>query len=219
MDLQVLSSAFLETIVNYNKSTYPAQMVISAIGLLFTILLYRRPVRIIKIAMKIYLCFCFAWISVAFFILHGSVELRKEFTAGLFGLIAVCFLIDIFIGKIKFERNKKQDIGVFFFYALFLAYPLVSILLGRSTMELVTWLMPCPLTVYTITLLISFMPKINYPIFVLLIFWALTGAPKSIMFNVPEDIILGLAGLYAIVVWILQIRKTRQTHRTTASSV
>jgi len=210
MDLQNLSRAFLKTMVDYNQATYPAQIFIFTVGLILTVLLYRKPGRITRIAMKAYLFFCFSWISMVFFIMHGSSELRKEFSAGLFGLIAICFLIDIFIDKMKFERNRTYDKGVFIFYTLFLAYPLVSLLLGREFLELVNWLMPCPLTVFTITLLISFMSKANYPVYALLIIWALTGAPKSILFDVPEDIILGLSGLYAIVVLVVHKKHSRK---------
>jgi len=65
--------------------------------------------------------------------------------------------------------------------------------------------MPCPLTAYTITLLISFSKSVDYKVLFLLVLWALTGLPKIFIFNVPEDIILFISGICALVVFIPKV--------------
>ena len=204
-----MSLLFWNTISDYNKSTWIAQLIIFVIGCVITMLIYIKPTKAVKVSLKIFLSFSFAWISIVFFIINGSNELNKYLTSALFGLIALMFFIDIFKNNISFEINKRFNKLVVILYILFLSYPLISLILGHTYPTMTTWLMPCPLVVYSITLLISFSTKINYKILVLLIFWALTGLLKIFMFGVPEDFILFLSGISAIFVWILIIEERK----------
>lgn len=205
--LSELSEIFINTIANYNSSTYQMQMIFYLIGLIITILIYKRPSDGIRKIMKLYLAICYLWISVVFFMRYGSSEFHKEFTAAYFGFISLIFLIDIFTDKIVLERNRSYDKGVLVLYLLFLLYPVVGFLLGRSFPKISMWLMPCPLTVFTIAFLTSFLSMKNKWIYILLLLWALPGLPKSFMFNIQEDLILGLAGIFGIIVLILQNKK------------
>lgn len=93
---------------------------------------------------------------------------------------------------------------------LFLSYTLISRIFGHAYPSITTWLMPCPLVVYSITLLISFSTRVDYKILILLIFWVLTGLPKIFMFGVPEDFILFVSGILAIFIWSLIIKKKKE---------
>jgi len=201
---------FWRTISGYNQATWKAQIAIYAIGILLTVLLYKNPNNGTKKAFKLFLAFCFGWIAIMFFLLHGSAELNKYVTATLFGLISILFLVDVFINKNEFIKNKKYSKWAYFLYILFFTYPFLSFALGKHFPTITTWLMPCPLTVYTIAVLISFFPRIDYKIFVLLIMWALGGLPKIFMFKVPEDVILFISGIVAILVWVLHVRDKKQ---------
>ncbi|KEJ01280.1 hypothetical protein N494_09965 [Clostridium botulinum A2B7 92] len=202
-----MSLLFWNTISNYNQSTWVAQLIICVIGIILTTLIYIKPTKTVKVLLKIFLSFSFAWISIAFFIMHGSNELNKYLTATLFGVIALLFFIDIFKNNIIFERNKRFNKLVFILYILFLSYPLISLIFGHAYPAITTWLMPCPLVVYSITLLISFSTRVDYKILILLIFWALTGLPKIFMFGVPEDFILLISGILSSFIWILIVKK------------
>lgn len=204
--LSELSKIFIHTIADYNSNTWKFQIVFYLIGILLTVLIYRKPVDSVKRAMKFYLGTCYLWISLVFFLRYGSSAFHKELTAAYFGLISILFFIDVFTNKISLERNKRYDKGVTILYLLFLLYPVVGFLLGRNYPEISMWLMPCPLTVFTIALLSSFMTAKNTWMYILFLLWALPGLPKSFMFNIQEDLILGLAGIFGIVVLVLQHR-------------
>jgi hypothetical protein len=208
--LTELSKIFISTIANYNSNTYRWQIAFYLIGLIITILIYKKPSDRMKKIMKLYLAVCNLWISVVFFICYGSSEFHKEITAAYFGLLSLIFLIDIFTGKIVLQRNKNYDKPVFALYFLFLLYPVIGLLLGRRFPEISMWLMPCPLTVYTITLLTSFLSIKNRWIYILLLLWALPGLPKSFLFNIQEDLILGIAGVVGIIVLILEHKNENQ---------
>lgn len=211
-----MSDLFWNTIINYNQATWAAQIVIYAIGLLLTVLLYKRPSKGITIAYKLFLAFCFGWIAIVFFLLYGSVELNKYVTASFFSLIAILFVIDVFVGKTEFVRNTKYNKLVCLLFILLFSYPFVSLALGKHFPGITTWLMPCPLTVFAIAVMISFFPRIDYKVFVLLILWALGGLPKIFMFKVPEDLILFISGAMALLVWVQQVRDKK--HGTTLSN-
>lgn len=208
-----MSSIFWNTIASYNQATWAAQLIICAAGILLTVCLYRNPTDRIKIIYKLFLSFCFAWISIVFFILYGSIQLNKFLTASLFGLISFLFFIDVFANKTTFTRNKKYNKISSFLYILLAFYPLFSLILGKHFPVLTTWLMPCPLTVFAIALLISFFPQIDFKVFTLLVLWALSGLPKIFMFQVPEDSILFISGILAILVWLSSVKKGKQDLR------
>ena len=69
--------------------------------------------------------------------------------------------------------------------------------------------MPCPIVVYTISLLVSYAPKINYFILLLLTIWGLIGLPKG--FFIWEDFILGFAGILGLIVIIKEYRLRKYT--------
>lgn len=204
--LSELSKIFINTIANYNSNTWKIQIIFYLADIVLTILIYKKPLDSVIRAMKLYLGICYLWISLVFFLRYGSSEFHKELTAVYFGLISVLFFVDIFTNKISLERNRRYDKGVAAIYLLFLLYPVVGFMLGRHFPEISMWLMPCPLTVFTIALLTSFMTAKNTWIYILLLLWALPGLPKSFMFNIQEDLILGLTGIFGIIVLVLQHR-------------
>jgi hypothetical protein len=198
-----LTEIFSNTVADYNQSTIVLQMFIFILGFALTIALYKRPNKLIKVLIKLFLSFCFAWISVAFFLINGSPEFKNPITASLYAVISLGFFFDIFINTIKFERNHKYDKWVYLFYFLYLAYPFISILIGRRFPIMTTWIMPCPIAVYTISLLVSYTPKINYFILLLLTIWGLIALPKG--FFIWEDFILGFAGILGLVVIVKEV--------------
>lgn len=208
--LYELSKIFIGTIANYNSNTWKFQIIFYLVGIVLTVLIYKKPLDSVKRMMKLYLGICYLWISVVFFLCYGSSQFHKELTSAYFGLISVLFFIDIFTNKILLERNRRYDKGVIAIYVMFVLYPAVGFMLGRHFPEISMWLMPCPLTVFAIALLTSFMTTKNTWMYILLLLWALPGLPKSFMFNIQEDLILGLAGIFGVIVLILQHRYNKK---------
>ncbi|KOF56298.1 hypothetical protein AGR56_05490 [Clostridium sp. DMHC 10] len=117
----------------------------------------------------------------------------------MFVIIGILWIIDVLWKKIDFVFEKKQMIFTCIFYALWLLYPVISMLFGKRYPSISTSIMPCPMTVFSLALLCSCPKKTNLFLVGLLIIWALTGFPKIFIFNVPEDSILFASGIYAII--------------------
>ena len=61
---------FWNTIAQYNESTWWAQILITAAGILLTALLYRRPTVWTKRSMKIYMVFLNGWIALVYYAMY-----------------------------------------------------------------------------------------------------------------------------------------------------
>lgn len=86
---------------------------------------------------------------------------------------------------------------------------LVSILLGNSFPQMVTYIMPCPVVSLSIAVYSGYQRK-NRLLLALLTIWGLTGV-KSILFNAYEDIILLVCGLYGITLLVREVRRSKAT--------
>lgn len=89
---------------------------------------------------------------------------------------------------------------------LYLLYPIVSLLLGNSFPQMVTYIMPCPVISLSIAVYAGYKRK-NKILLALLTIWGVTGI-KSIIFNAYEDIILLVCRLYGVVLFINEIKKS-----------
>lgn len=72
---------------------------------------------------------------------------------------------------------------------------------------MVTYIMPCPAISLSIAVYSGYKRK-NKAMLVLLAIWGLTGI-KSIIFNAYEDIILLICGLYATVLLVREVRRSK----------
>lgn len=89
---------------------------------------------------------------------------------------------------------------------LCLLYPIVSVLLGNSFPQMVTYIMPCPVVSLSIIVYAGYRNK-NKLLLTLLTIWGLTGI-KSVIFNVYEDTILLVCGLYGVASLFKEIRNS-----------
>ena len=60
---------FWKTIAQYNEGTWIAQIVITVVGILLTILLYQKPTLLVKRLMKGYMVFLNSWISIVYYMI------------------------------------------------------------------------------------------------------------------------------------------------------
>jgi hypothetical protein len=203
---------FWNIIAHYHQQTIWIQMIMISIGAALTFLLYLKPTPIFQSLMKSYLAVSFAWMSIVFFWGMDGSPLSLYFVGPLFLLIAVFFLADIRTRRIHFAwpKSRWQKAVSLLLFALVLAYPLVSFLLGHRYPTLSTPFLPCPLTVFALALLSASLPHIDRKIYILLLVWAMMALPKVFgLFNVREDTILFLVGLYSLVMLIRHWKDTK----------
>lgn len=196
------AQAFWNVIGNYNKQTWAIQIVL-IIFLAFSIVL--SYMQKIKWTAKFSLGIANLFIGIAFFARYGTEPIQKLFAMPLYLFCGILFLFEAW--KYKDDALEKPNIVQVIFLLLYSVYPIISMLLGNSFPQMVTYIMPCPVISLSIAVYASYKRK-NKALLALLTIWGLTGI-KSIIFNAYEDIILLICGLYGTVLLIREIRQSK----------
>jgi hypothetical protein len=185
------SQIFWNVIEMYNKQTIIIQSILLIFIVLAIILSYSKKINwIAKAALGIGNLF----IGIVFFGLYGVEPIQKYFALPLYLCCGMLFLFDSIKSKddVLNKPNRWQSILII----LYIAYPFISFALGNRFPRLVTYLMPCPIISLSIAVYSCYHKK-NKILLVLLTIWGLTGI-KSSIFNVYEDVILLVCGIYGI---------------------
>lgn len=185
---------FWNVIGIYNQQTWIVQVLLMVV--ITTGLILSHQVRLQWLP-KVLLGIANLYIGIVFFLIFGTEPIQHYFAAPLFCTIGVLFLWE----GVKHRQDALSPLKRmhWFFLFLILMYPVISVILGNSYPKMVVYLMPCPLISLSIVVYSRYTRK-NIVLLILLALWGLTGV-KSFFFNVYEDIILLLSGIYCV--WIL----------------
>lgn len=164
---------FWNTIAQYNESTWWAQILITAAGILLTALLYRRPTVWTKRSMKIYMVFLNGWIALVYYAMYCDTRNYHYVLSAFWGTVALIWLWDLFTGYTPFERNPKYHMLAGVLYAMPFLYPLLSWARGMEFPMMTTTVMPCSVAAFTIGLLLAFSRKVNLLVILFLCHWTL----------------------------------------------
>ena len=189
---------FWRTIAEYNGGTWIGQIIITVIGILLTVLLYKKPNRLVKCLMKGYMVFLNGWISIVYYMIYCSERDYNYILAIFWGLISLIWLWDLITNYTPFERYHKYDKMTYLLYAMPFLYPLLSWARGMDFPMMTTTVMPCSVAVFTIGLLLAFSRKVNLLIIRFLCHWALISFSKVYIYHIPEDLLLASATVPAI---------------------
>lgn len=202
MDAQV----FWNVIGNYNKQTWIIQIILFLFVISTIVLSYMQKV---KWTAKFSLGITNIFIGIGFFAWYGTEPIQKYFALPLYLLIGVLFLYESWHGKN--DTLKKPNMLQALLLLFYLFYPFVSMLLGNSFPQMVTYIMPCPVISLSIAVYAGYERK-NKILLALLTIWGLTGI-KSIIFHAYEDIILLVCGLYGIILLINEIKQSKEIQK------
>lgn len=195
------AQVFWNVIGMYNRQTIIMQIILLIIIVVALILSYGKKKNwIAKIALGIANLF----IGIVFFGIYGTEPIQKYFAMPLYLCCGVLFLIESIKNKDDFLDKPNKWQGVLLI--LYAAYPAISFALGNRFPKLVTYVMPCPIISLSIVVYACYHKK-NKLLLVLLTIWGLTGI-KSVIFNVYEDIILLVCGIYGVYLIYKEYKKT-----------
>ena len=200
------AQAFWNVIGNYNEQTWFLQIVLFIFVFLAVMLSYICKV---KWAAKFALGLANLFIGLVFFAWYGTEPIQKYFALPLYLACGGLFLYESWYNKsdVILKPNRIQKILLL----LYLLYPIVSLFLGNTFPQMVTYIMPCPIVSLSMAVYAGYKRK-NKVLLVLLTIWGLTGI-KSIIFNAYEDIILLFCGLYGLVLLVNETKSVSKTYR------
>ena len=159
---------FWNTIARYNAGTWPFQIVLVAAAVVLTVLLYRRPTRSVRTAMKVYLAALNGWIAAVYYFVYCSQRDYHYIPAFIWGAMALVWIYDLCTGYTTFERTCRHDRFTGVLYLLPFLYPVCSLLRGLEFPGITTPVMPCCVAVYTVALLLAFSRRVNLLVILIL---------------------------------------------------
>lgn len=187
----MIAQVFWDAIGNYNEHTVPLQAIMLAFAATAITLSYAGKVKwLAKLALGVLNLF----IGVVFFAVYGTEPIQMYFALPLFLLSGALLAYDGIHDRE--DCLKKPDRFAAVLLAMYLLYPIVSLLLGNSFPKMVTHIMPCPAACLSIAVYSCYCRK-KLLILSLLTIWGLTGI-KSVFFSAYEDIILLISGIYGV---------------------
>ena len=145
------AQAFWNVIGNYNKQTWIIQIILFTFMLLAIMLSYMQKV---KWAAKFSLGIVNLFIGIAFFAWYGTEPIQKFFALPLYLLCGGLFFYESW--RNKEDMIKRPNLIQITLLLLYLLYPAVSILLGNSFPQMVTYIMPCPVISLSISCVDSY---------------------------------------------------------------
>lgn len=212
----ITSSDWWAGLIGYNTGIYPFQFIIMALAVVLTLLFIFKPGKAVSIAMKAFLSFSMLFNGVLFFIVLGDKlpAPLKYVQAGLFIMIGILFLADIFTGwsVLNFPSKGIRRYSTVFLLIIVMLYPVVGLLRGHGAMQLIyPGTLPCGSTAFALVILSASLPKVNKVPYILLLIWAIPFAPliQIPQFQVYEDVIMLAVGIYALIVWIISMRQRK----------
>lgn len=187
---------------NFNQETWIIQSILLlAIIASVTLAYYRKVVWLPKIILGATNFF----IAIVFFICYGTEPVQTFFAAPLYLAISILFLLEgiKYSDSLFIPFNKVQ----WSLLILVVLYPAVSLTLGHSFPQMVIYITPCPVISMSIVIYSCYEHK-NKALLMLLAIWGITGI-KSYFFNVLEDSILLICGIYCIGLFVKEIKRTK----------
>jgi hypothetical protein len=206
----------------YNEALWPVQAVLVVVAAFLTYRVIAKPGSNTDVWVKVFLSLAFAWNGIIVFPVYLRNPISMATGTPLFVLVAILFAVDIWAKKTSFGLPDApwRRALTFSWLALVVLYPLIGwLFLGHAYPQTLLPTMPCPLTVFAITLVAAAAPRVDRKVFVALLPWALLGLPKCLgALDCYEDCILFVSGVYGLVVLIRTWRARAVTSEAEARS-
>ena len=192
---------FWETIASYNSYTWHLQILIVAVAILLTVMLYRRPSHRVKVAMKLFMAALNFWIAGVYYLIYCAGRDYNEMYALFWAIMGGIWIYDLLIKHASLECTGKHNKFAIVLFAMPFVYPVASLLLGRGFPMMTSPVMPCSVAVFTIGLMLAFSERVNIVLSMFLCHWALISFSKIYFFGIPEDYILACSVVPALYIF------------------
>jgi hypothetical protein len=201
MNLPFTTEEFFAVFVRYNRTVWPAQLVLNAAALLAVPMLFRPGVissRIISLILALF----WGWMGVAY---HFVFFTRINPAAWLFGAVflaggAAFLWRGIIRPRLRFRAvgGIRGALGWLLVVFALAIYPAIGYALGHRYPATPTFGLPCPTTIFTLGLLLFAESPAPRAVFVVPILWTAVGALAAFWLGVYEDLALLVAGVIGL---------------------
>lgn len=210
----MMEEIFWNSISAYNAATWPWQLAFVAVAAVLTLVLWFRPARWARTAMKIYMVAVSLWIAFVYYMKFAAARDFSNVLTIFWCMVAASWLYDLVTGFSTFQKSGKTRFWGAVMLLLPLAYPLISIARGLEFPQVTTPVIPSAVALYMLGMLMVFNRKINFFAFIFIFHWAIIAMSKISIFNIPEDILLAAACIPSMAVFFIRaVRSAGQEYK------
>lgn len=209
MPLPFTREQFFDIFAAYNAAVWPAQWVAGGIGVIAVVATLRDSVPASRVVSAC-LAAMWLWTGVVYHaIFFASINGAARIFAGLFVLQGLAFVATGVVGGRLFFSARGGAWGVVGWALIVYAgliYPLIGLAAGHASERLPLFgITPCPVTIFTVGLLLLARPPLPAALVVIPALWSLIGGSAALLLGVPQDWMLPVAG----VLLVASLRRTR----------
>jgi hypothetical protein len=206
MTLPFTEGQFLRVFELYNAATWPAAIILPALGVLCVALLFRRRPSARR-AVLLILGALWTWTAIAYHLrFFQSINPAARWLGVMTLIQAVMFFFAMFGDIRPSGRDVGRIVGGALMGVALVVYPLVGYLAGHRYPVMATFGLPCPTTIFTIGVLAWMHDELSWKYAVIPLFWALVGSLAALELGMVEDMLLPGA---AIAFFVLAVAKAR----------
>ena len=205
---------FLEVFRRYNEAVWPAQWILTALGVTVVVLALGRAPHAGRTISGV-LALLWLWMGAVYHLVFFRPINPAATAFGALFLVEAALLawLGVWRGALDF-RVRRDATGLtgalLVLYALVL-YPTIGHALGHRYPAAPTFGLPCPTTILTFGLLLWTVPPVPRRLLLIPALWALIGTAAAVELGIGEDFGLPVAAIVAtvaIVMWRSPRRRT-----------
>jgi len=208
---------FLDLFGAYNASVWPAQPIAYGLGAVALIALAVGSPAGRRLALAL-LGAMWLWTGIAYhWLFFAEINPAAVAFALMFGLQGAAFLAAAGAARPGFEvgglRSPSATLGAALIAYAFAVYPLIDLLMGHWPRMPAFGISPCPVTLFTLGVLLLARPRPPLPLWIVPVLWSLIGGTAAFLLGIVQDWVLLAAGPAALVVAFLPKQKRAHTTR------
>ena len=195
---------FLDLFATYNDSVWPAQPLAYGLGAVAMLALAGGSPLGKRLALGL-LGAMWLWTGIAYhWLFFAEINPAAVAFALLFGLQGAAFLAAAGAAKPGFDvgdlRSSSTTLGAALVAYAFVVYPLIDLLMGHWPRMPAFGISPCPVTLFTLGLLLLARPRPPLHLWVIPVLWSLIGGTAAFLLGIVQDWVLLAAGPAALIV-------------------
>ena len=183
----------------YNTGTFPFQITLLILGILGVFLIHSK-IKNKNSMIGGLLGILWLWSGIVYHMAFFTAINKAAYGfGGIFILQGLFFLVETYRGKLEFSWSKStwQFAGYFFIVFGLIIYPIISFLLAKSSLHIISLGLPCPTTIFTFGWLMLTSKRLSKYLLIIPTLWAVIGAMAAINFGIYQDYVMLLAALVA----------------------
>jgi hypothetical protein len=202
MNIPFTTEQFFEVIVNYNRSVFPAQVLLFLGGLLSVLMIHSGKSAHRNRIIGGFLGFLWIWTGITYHLMFFTTINKAAYGFGILYIIqGLLFLYETFFRKkLEFEFQPQLRDFLAYFFILFglVIYPILIYSMELSLEGTISLGLPCPSTILTFGFLLLTTTSLSKYLLTIPVLWAIIGTSAAFNFGVYPDYLLIISAVIAV---------------------